>query len=77
VTHPGWLDPTHTGPERPRAALLTEKEVRRQLAVSKDTLAKIVREKRLTAVKVESLWRFRQSDVDRYLSERENTREGS
>lgn len=74
VTHPGWLDPAHPKDPNLPPPLLTEKEVRRLLNVSRPTLAKIIRGKRLTAIKVEGQWRFRQADVDRYLAERETTR---
>ncbi len=77
MTHPGWHDPTKSGTVAQPPPLLTEKEVRRQLAVSRPTLATIVAGKGLTAIKVGGQWRFRQTDVDRYLAERENTREGS
>jgi excisionase family DNA binding protein len=56
-------------------ALLTEKEVRGLLNIGRSTLHTIIRSKQLTAIKVGRQWRFRQSDVDRYLAERENTRE--
>jgi excisionase family DNA binding protein len=76
VTHPGWIDPTQAGKTGQPAPLLTEKEARHHLQVSRETLRKMVEGKEITAIKVRRMWRFRRDDIDRYLQERENTREG-
>jgi excisionase family DNA binding protein len=71
-----WVNQDIPDGNQQPASLLTEKEVRDYLNVSRSTMHNIVRNKDLTAIKVSGVWRFRQSDVDRYLQERENTREG-
>lgn len=75
MVHTNWVSQSSPGEDGRMPKLLTEKEVRSCLNISRDTLRLIVKSKQLTGIKVGRLWRFRQSDVDRYLSERENTRE--
>jgi excisionase family DNA binding protein len=47
--------------------LLTVQEVAKTLRVSKDTVWRLLREKRLTGYRVSGSWRVHQDDLQKYL----------
>lgn len=63
---------THTAP--PGRRLMKIKDVQEYLGVSNTTVWRLVRDRKLRALKVGSQIRFRPADVETYLESRETTR---
>lgn len=56
--------------------LMTLKEVAEYLHLTERTLYKWAQEGKIPASKLGSAWRFRKSDVDEWVEERKNVRQG-
>ena len=54
--------------------LMTIDEVAKYLRIHRSTVYRLAKGKRIPASKVGNKWRFRKDVIDRWLSERENSR---
>jgi len=52
--------------------LLTLEEVAKYLKISKHTLYKMLEKRKIPAFKVANQWRFKKSDIDRWLEKQRN-----
>jgi excisionase family DNA binding protein len=55
---------------------LTVADIARDLGVKEDTVRSWIREKKLTAYFIGREWKVKPEDLQRFLQERKNTREG-
>ncbi|RKX64126.1 MAG: DNA-binding protein [Thermodesulfobacteriota bacterium] len=52
--------------------LLTLEEVAKYLKISKHTLYKMLEKRKIPAFKVANQWRFKKSDIDKWLEKQRN-----